>query len=135
MLNSGPSRAPSQNTSYTAAAHPLMPSRSHPTLCFSKRDCFPARGCLGFPFAGKNWERAKLGLKSVDADCQIDLSELSTSMLDVTMGAMDNGRRQKNQGGDVRRLRTTYGIVKSSRLWCPLPGKRLSRGYCWNSVE
>lgn len=49
----------------------------------------------------KNWERAKLSLKTVTDECWIDLSELRTSMLEVTMEDMDNGRHEKNRAGEV----------------------------------
>ncbi|CAM9511171.1 unnamed protein product, partial [Hapterophycus canaliculatus] len=48
----------------------------------------------------QSWERAKIGLRSVQHDCRVDLSELSHEPLEVTMEAMDNGRRLKNMGGE-----------------------------------
>lgn len=48
------------------------------------------------------WERAKVSLQSVDDDCRIDLSELSSEPLEVEMESMDDGRRLKNKGGEVR---------------------------------
>ncbi|CAB1102322.1 unnamed protein product [Ectocarpus sp. CCAP 1310/34] len=45
------------------------------------------------------WERAKIGLRSLDHDCRIDLSELSREPLEVTKDEMDEGRRLKNIGG------------------------------------
>ncbi|CAM9720781.1 unnamed protein product [Pylaiella littoralis] len=46
----------------------------------------------------QSWERAKISLKSVDASCRIDLSELSRMPLEVEMDDMDRGRTQKNTG-------------------------------------
>ena len=48
------------------------------------------------------WERAKVGLRRVDDDCRIDLSELSSEPLEVEMENMDDVRRLKNRGGQVR---------------------------------
>lgn len=55
----------------------------------------------------KSWERAKISLKSVDASCRIDLSELSRMPLEVEMDDMNRGRTQKNTGEEVasRKLR------------------------------
>lgn len=41
-------------------------------------------------------------LKSVGGECRVDLSELSRDPLEVDMESMDNGRRLKNRGGEVR---------------------------------
>lgn len=52
--------------------------------------------------ARQAWERAKVGLQSVEDECLVDLAELSREPLEVEMASMDNGRRLKNHGGEVR---------------------------------
>lgn len=51
----------------------------------------------------KAWERAKVGLQNVEDECLVDLAELSREPLEVDMASMDDGRRLKNQGGEVRK--------------------------------
>lgn len=53
----------------------------------------------------KAWERAKMGLKSVNDECRIDLRELSGDPLEVGIRDMDNGRRQMNGNAEVRTKR------------------------------
>lgn len=46
----------------------------------------------------QGWERAKIGLASVDDNCWVDLGPLSKPPLEVTMDAMNHGRDEKNRG-------------------------------------
>lgn len=43
-----------------------------------------------------------MSLQSVDDECRVDLSELSREPLEVDMASMDNGRKLKNRGDEVR---------------------------------
>lgn len=72
--------------------------------------------------ARQAWERAKVGLQSVEDECLVDLAELSREPLEVEMASMDNGRRLKNHGEEVRFLR---GIDAG---WCS-PAMFPGRGF------
>ena len=50
----------------------------------------------------KAWERAKINMRNIHDNCRVDISELSTSVLDVGMEAVDNARMKMNAEGEVR---------------------------------
>lgn len=50
----------------------------------------------------KDWEEVKVGLKSVNESCRIDLSEMMKALrVSQPETAMDNARRGTNRGGKV----------------------------------
>lgn len=56
----------------------------------------------------KDWERAKVNMRSVNDSCRVDISELSSSVLEIDMAALDNARGKMNADGVVRAV---YGIL------------------------
>lgn len=63
---------------------------------------------------GKAWEAGKVNLRSVDDDCGCDMSALRKAPLQVTMDAMDEARRQQNDGEDEVRCATVNKTASRS---------------------
>lgn len=76
-------------------------------------------------YAQQAWERAKVGLQSVNDECRVDLSELSREPLEVEMQSMDEGRRLKNKGREVRESMASGCWICIGRIvpWLALPSR------------
>lgn len=57
--------------------------------------------CCSTQTLRKGWERAKVGLESVDESCNIDLSAMAEG-LGVDKKSMDDARKMRNRREQVR---------------------------------